>query len=136
MRQLLSSASLVCMIFALVAVGSWRDKVKAEARQQKRPIDLSDVRFLVETIDQDAPALDDDTTKSKKCKEYLQNFLNGTTDQSDQCSAFSDAYKAADCEEDTALSGTVDHRHQMDNGTWTDDDVLIDDFFENWSCCR
>ena len=64
------------------------------------------------------------------------------------------AFNAADCKDDghdTTLPLPMSRRHsdsddmldqmslgkkhQSDNGTIVDDDVVIDDFFENWECC-
>jgi NhaP-type Na+/H+ or K+/H+ antiporter len=44
------------------------------------------------------------------------------------------AYKAANCQDDTHIN-ILGHKHHDKNGTLLDDDVIIDDFFENWECC-
>jgi NhaP-type Na+/H+ or K+/H+ antiporter len=77
---------------------------------------------------------DDDGTRTETCKKYLYNFLNGTTDARDECQGMYNAYKAADCQDDTHVD-ILGHKHHDKNGTLLDDDVLIDDFFENWECC-
>jgi NhaP-type Na+/H+ or K+/H+ antiporter len=71
----------------------------------------------------------DDTKRSDTCKNYLMNFLNGTTDANDQCQAFYNAYRVADCEDETHVDILGKQKNK------TTDDVVIDDFFENWECC-
>jgi len=73
---------------------------------------------------------DDDTQHDDICRKYLLNFLNGTTDERDECDGMKNAYTAADCE-DKKIHRRLKHHHH--NGT--DDDVLIDDQFEAWQCC-
>lgn len=108
---------------------------------------------------------DDDTSRSAICRRYLRNFLNGTTDANDQCQAFYNAYKAADCEHDTNvilptigggsgyglgdyingggveplsfsfLMDVMGDDEHKKKNDTQEDDVVIDDFFENWECC-
>jgi NhaP-type Na+/H+ or K+/H+ antiporter len=75
----------------------------------------------------DIPTIDDGNTRSEVCKRYLMNFLNGTTDANDQCQGFYNAYRTADCAEET----NMDILGYYKNST----NVVIDDFFENWECC-
>jgi hypothetical protein len=77
--------------------------------------------------------VDDDQTHDEVCRKYLLNFLNGTTDEKDECDGMKNAYAAANCEGDTQniLPSMIRKHHH--NGT--DDDVLIDDYFEEWKCC-
>ena len=89
-------------------------------------------RFL-EAIE-DAPDIDDDITRDETCREYIMKFLNGTTDAKDECQAMYNAWQAADCQDDTK-NDILDRKHQTEDGNWTDDDVIIDDFYENWECC-
>lgn len=95
-------------------------------------------RFL-QAIVQDAPDINDDVTRDQTCKEYMNKFLNGTTDFKDECHGMYNAYQAAECSEDThtAISPNAkpQRRLQDNNSTDDDDDVLIDDFYENWKCC-
>lgn len=74
--------------------------------------------------------IDDDITRDDVCRDYLMNFLNGTTDAKDECQAMSKAWEIADC---------VDYNHNVlradQNATNTTDDLLIDDAFEKWECC-
>lgn len=136
MKSLLASMVPLCMLLSVSSsVVLWSRKTKEVITYTENS------RSLLETLDENSPALDDDTRESSKCSSYLQNFLNGTTDQQDICTAFAEAYQAADCEGgDTFLMETsshaLDHRHQAANGTWLDDDIVLDDFFESWSCCR
>lgn len=92
------------------------------------------------------PSIDDDFTRDETCRKYLVNFLNGTTDAKDECQGFLNAWKAADCEDES--HGTkgqaawyfildifgLGKRHRAENGTVIDD-VIIDDTYENWECC-
>jgi NhaP-type Na+/H+ or K+/H+ antiporter len=166
------------LIVVLTTVVIWRDDQKRQYRALKLASSLSlsspelttpssNSRYLLEDItsnsdNNDKKTDDDDTNRSAICKEYLRNFLNGTTDAKDQCQAFYNAYKAAKCADEThAILPTIpDHRDlgyssssstpsffvfgelntdsniqkKKDNNK-TDDDVVIDDFFENWECC-
>jgi len=102
---------------------------------------------------------DDDTNvdpinpHNKQCRDYLKNFLEGTTDSNDECQGLQNAYEAADCTEDitvvtsstrssTSTSGSVitDQKNNTDanNATTTDDDFTpaIDDFFVEFQCCK
>jgi NhaP-type Na+/H+ or K+/H+ antiporter len=88
----------------------------------------------LEVEEQDPTSTDDDETRTETCKKYLYNFLNGTTDARDECQGMYNAYKAADCQDDTNIN-ILGHKHHDKNGTLLDDDVVIDDFFENWECC-
>lgn len=90
----------------------------------------------------------DDSKRDATCAQYLVKFLNGTTDANDECQGFMNAWKAADCKDDTNLNSAqivwydflrfigLGKRHKLDNGTIVDDDVLIDDYYENWECCN
>jgi hypothetical protein len=78
--------------------------------------------------------IDDDETRDETCREYLLNFLNGTTDEHDECEGMKNAYTAADCADSNSLFPFVKkHHHHHHNGT--DDDVMIDDYIEAWQCC-
>lgn len=115
-------------------------------------------------LEQDDPnQINDDITRDKVCSEYLLNFLNGTTDANDVCQGMYTAWEAADCVDDThnkqeanvMFEVQTDHsefrietetiredeptklarKHNSTNGTVVDDDIVIDDYFENWECC-
>lgn len=74
----------------------------------------------------------DDETRDDRCREYLVNFLNGTTDEKDECDGMKNAYQAADCEDSNSILPFI-RKHHHHNGA--NDDVMIDDFFEAWQCC-
>ena len=76
----------------------------------------------------------DDETRDDRCREYLVNFLNGTTDERDECAGMKNAYQAADCEASNSILPFIRKRHHH-HGNDTDDDVMIDDYFEAWQCC-
>jgi len=114
-------------------------------------------------LNQDIGTLDvitDDTpTHSAICKKYLFNFLNGTTDIRDECKGFKEAYKAADCADQdegggvfggtasswsssssSSFSGSNKNKNKemtlgKNDSSKDGDDMLIDDFLENWECC-
>lgn len=93
-------------------------------------------RWLQEIIkDGDGPAINDDITRDETCKEYMSKFLNGTTDFKDTCQGMYNAYQAADCADETHTVIAAQKKHKHKHGNDTDDDVLIDDFYENWECC-
>jgi ABC-type nickel/cobalt efflux system permease component RcnA len=76
----------------------------------------------------------DDETRDERCREYLVNFLNGTTDEKDECEGMKNAYEAADCEDSNSLLPFI-QKHNHHHHNTTDDDVMIDDYFEAWRCC-
>lgn len=79
--------------------------------------------------------VDDDETRDDRCREYLEHFLNGTTDDKDECDGMKNAYEAADCEDSNSVFPFIrKHHHHHHNGA-TDDEVLIDDYIEAWRCC-
>lgn len=94
------------------------------------------------------PPITDDFTRDETCRKYLVNFLNGTTDAKDECQGFRNAWKAADCQDDGHVTKSeatwysiwniifdLRKRHRAENGTVVVDDVVIDDYYENWECC-
>ena len=114
--------------------------------------DIDAEGISVNTSPQQSPispdAINDDFTRDATCREYLIHFLNGTTDAKDECQGFLNAWKAADCQDEKKHSMDVEvvwwyvldliglgKRHRAENGTIVDDDVLIDDYYENWECC-
>lgn len=89
-----------------------------------------------------SPPVPPDITPDETCKEYIFKFLNGTTDFKDECQGMYNAYQAANCANDinenipllnTFISLQRKHHHFIfDDDNVTEDDVLIDDFYENW----
>ncbi|KAL3936081.1 MAG: hypothetical protein SGBAC_008523 [Bacillariaceae sp.] len=131
----LSLASLAFAVLILTGVVLWHENASQTITRSRTAQPNSIIRRFLADSDEgnnDAPTLDDDQNRTETCKKYLYNFLNGTTDGNDQCNAFYTAYKAADCEHDThSKILDAEDKNKTDNG----DDVLIDDFFENWECC-
>mmetsp|Transcript_56617 Transcript_56617/g.115284 ORF Transcript_56617/g.115284 Transcript_56617/m.115284 type:complete len:767 (+) Transcript_56617:254-2554(+) len=149
--------SFVSVVFTAMLLGVvvlWHDQAKVittppqaqqpsapapqqQQQQQRRSPSLT--RFLSDSsIGEEPQSIDDDGTRSGICKSYLMNFLNGTTDARDECQAFYNAYRVADCADETNVdifarksSATT----AVVGNTSTNDDVVIDDFFENWECC-
>ena len=104
-----SVVSLAFIVLALTCVVCWHEAqtVWRQAQQPERSFLVR--RFLQGESgygedNKDAPTFDDDQKRSETCKKYLYNFLNGTTDGRDQCQAFYNAYKTADCENDSHVN--------------------------------
>ena len=57
----------------------------------------------------------DDETRDDRCREYLVNFLNGTTDEKDECDGMKNAYQAADCEDSHSILPFI-RKHHHHNG--------------------
>mmetsp|Transcript_8494 Transcript_8494/g.25156 ORF Transcript_8494/g.25156 Transcript_8494/m.25156 type:complete len:789 (-) Transcript_8494:2739-5105(-) len=117
--------------------------------------------MVVGDVGDDPPEnFDDDTTRSAVCRRYLMNFLNGTTDARDECQAFYNAYREADCAHETTAnifgggsgsgsgsssgsgSRLLEDKNSSSGGSGNGgggddggDDAGIDDFFEHWECC-
>lgn len=139
-----SALSLLCMCLVLSGIVSWNDgKLQSNGRRNKNvtPLIASSMhRSLIEEDDQnptisqqkkDIVDITDDETRSATCKRYLYNFLNGTTDINDECEAFKNAFNAADCKDDANVglwSSNIDRKRNES----ANDDLYIDDFFENW----
>ncbi|KAL3916132.1 MAG: hypothetical protein SGILL_005320 [Bacillariaceae sp.] len=129
--------SVTFMVLLMTVVVLWHDQAKTTSSITSTSSSSffdnlqseASHRFLEKD---DNPTIDDDNTRSEVCKKYLMNFLNGTTDANDQCAAFYNAYRTADCEGETHMD-ILGKRITTDgkNGS----DVVIDDFFENWECC-
>ena len=67
---------------------------------------------------------DDNTTRpsDRICKEYLDAFLNGTTDARDECEGMLNAYQAADCQEEI---------HNSRRRFLQSNDRVVE-----WHCCK
>jgi NhaP-type Na+/H+ or K+/H+ antiporter len=85
---------------------------------------------------------DDDFDGDGKCRAYLLNFLNGTTDAQDECAGMYHAYSASDCK-DEIMNHNLIFRPIMqleDGGDAGKNDssnvVVMDDVFETWGCCQ
>ncbi|KAL7558534.1 hypothetical protein ACA910_008126 [Epithemia clementina (nom. ined.)] len=109
-------------------------------------------RFLSSSsngIDQDSPKIpneDDEIARDDTCRDYLEQFLNGSTDFSDECAGIYNAYVALDCKEEninnfirSSSSGGADQytsSTESNNNNNNNTSVLqIDDFLESWACC-
>ena len=132
-QQWLWSAVGVAIFVALLhVVVDWHQNAKMHQQLQHMPPILSKRQLI-----QDAPsAITDDTTRDETCRKYIWNFLNGTTDARDECDGLYNAFKAADCKDDSHLNNYVWKQHKGADGNMTDDDVVIDDDFESWECCE
>lgn len=92
---------------------------------------------------------------NKKCRDYLKAFLQGSTDTRDECQGLENAYAAADCTTEeiglttsrnfqTELSSGREHEKYtsattidaLNDNAETDDTPSIDDFFQEFQCCK
>jgi hypothetical protein len=130
----LLSFALILVITLIVA--EWHSNQSTEASSSSYEYSNANPRLLLqqETVNVADKEIDDDKARDEVCKEYLMNFLNGTTDAKDECQGMLNAYQAADCADDsnTGFSVRKDRKH---HNASQDDDVLIDDFYEAWECC-
>lgn len=128
-----SGLSLAFLTVSLAVLISWNEsshrlKLGNQKWQNTAEATASSARILLEEdVRGDALDITDDTTKSATCKQYLYNFLNGTTDVHDECQAFKNAFNAADCLDDAKTDSYFEKRNRSG-----EDDLYIDDFFENW----
>jgi NhaP-type Na+/H+ or K+/H+ antiporter len=131
-----SAAAVATMAVLLSVVSDWHNSVKnfrpvGRILEQASPTDI-------DMNDSPANSIDDDITRDQTCREYLMNFLNGTTDAKDECQGMYNAWQAGDCTDESVIfpvNSDLKRKHRADNGTILEDDVLIDDFYENWECC-
>jgi NhaP-type Na+/H+ or K+/H+ antiporter len=127
--KIIPLVSVTFTVVILTVVLLWHDQTKHSSASASSVFDnIQNHRFLARD---DKPAIDDDSTRSEVCKTYLMNFLNGTTDANDQCHAFYNAYRTADCAGETHMD--ILGRAIQDDKNHSN--VVIDDFFENWECC-
>jgi len=85
---------------------------------------------------------------NKICRNYLLKFLQGSTDANDECQGLENAYSAADCSEEISFVSPVsggggdeptNHNSTPTDDTTnglTDDTPTIDDFFQEFQCCK
>jgi NhaP-type Na+/H+ or K+/H+ antiporter len=129
----LSILSITVTVILLSVVAVWHDGTKPKTTTlSSETSSIESHRFL--GVNEEPTTIDDDNTRTETCKRYLMNFLNGTTDANDQCQAFYNAYRTADCADETHVD-IFGNQLQGDDKNKTTDDVVIDDFFENWECC-
>lgn len=93
--------------------------------------------------------------KNKICRDYLKKFLEGSTDSKDECEGLENAYSAADCSDDindnplnnmmtisASMAGGDSDTNPITNSPSSndnndgDDQPAIDDFFEEFQCCK
>jgi hypothetical protein len=147
---LISSISLLFMMVVTLLIADWHsggDLLRPTNQlslgastnyhhQRRRRMQSMQSMHISSTTSEDSidSIIDDDETRDETCREYLLNFLNGTTDERDECDGMKNAYTAADCADSNSLFPFVKkHHHHHHNGT--DDDVMIDDYIEAWQCC-
>lgn len=134
--NLYSLVSIAFMGMILTTVVSWHDRTKETPVATDSLSTSISYRSLM-NIEEDSPTIDDDITRDGTCQRYLRNFLNGTTDENDECQAFYNAYRESDCADEThadILGMGMSGSSELTNASTTDD-VYIDDFFKHWECC-
>jgi hypothetical protein len=142
---LVTLLSLSLAAFSVIYMSDWRPGPKAlggRAFEDEGAFKTSEEwNSLERTLQASATSktFDDDITRDDVCRDYLTNFLNGTTDSKDTCQAMYKAYQVGDCKDHLLMassSGFLYGKKNHSSGTnHTDDDVLIDDAFERWECC-
>jgi NhaP-type Na+/H+ or K+/H+ antiporter len=142
-KSVIPLLSVTFMMLLMTVMLLWHDGTKVSRATKSNPmaettIMFSHGRFLLDYFtegeDNNNNDIDDDKTRSSTCKKYLMNFLNGTTDANDQCQGFYQAYRAGDCTHNTQ-NDIFGVPVSLDKNSTTRDDIVIDDFFENWECC-
>jgi len=134
--NLYALVSVAFMAMLLTIVVLWHDRTKATPTAARLNPQKAFYRSLA-NVEEEPKTIDDDSTRSGICKQYLMNFLNGTTDARDECEAFYNSYRVADCADETHVDIfgiAIGGKDNVANKTAADD-VVIDDFFENWECC-
>lgn len=134
--RVVSWISVAVVVLLLTMVIVWH----GEQQQTQTSLPTASYRFLSSLVGEDsAEDLDDDTTRSAICRRYLMNFLNGTTDARDECQAFYNAYREADCAHETNAdivgARLLEDTNHSSGGDGGGGDAGIDDFFEHWECC-
>jgi NhaP-type Na+/H+ or K+/H+ antiporter len=142
-----SIAAIAVACTLLPALASWRSSVKHaplmtpifQSMKQtddrhRQGLSFTAVSNELSATPDTKPNIDDDVTRDDTCRRYLMNFLNGTTDAKDECQGMYNAWSAADCKDDSKIH-TLGRKHTDANGNITDDNVMIDDYYENWECC-
>lgn len=112
-RWLGSAFAIVSTLFFVHSSFVWRNGQKGSDLEEHRQLESSTMVFD-----------DDQVHFDSTCRQYLDNFLNDTTDLRDQCEALVNALTQAGCNSDLRTSAN------------TTDDVVITDDLENRYCCR
>jgi len=69
--------------------------------------------------------------QNKICNGYLKKFLTGSADEKDECEGLENAYESALCND-----GSEPQLGFQNDANTTDDVPAIDDYFEEFECCR
>lgn len=128
---LVTMASVGLAVIVLCSLADWHSWIKPSTAKGALQ---STRRFLLQ-VEASDKTIDDDITRDDTCRDYLMNFLNGTTDAKDECQAMNKAWEVADCgdySDKKKHSSNSSHEHAFNH---TNDDIMIDDAFEKWECC-
>jgi NhaP-type Na+/H+ or K+/H+ antiporter len=116
-----SAISLAGAAIVLRAVKNWHQSSSMSVQRYHVSMSHRFVELL--QVDND---ITDDVTRDEICRKFIWKFLNGTTDTNDECEAFMDAFKTADCKDETQTFPFLrDDNHSR-----------IDDDYHNWECCQ
>ena len=130
-RILTSFAAIVSMFAVLHSLIRWNYGNNAKQGSSLQRYLLQEEGVEDNIVSQAAgDTMDDDITRDQTCRQYLRNFLNGTTDAKDVCQGMYNAWQAGDCKDETGINNI-----NVFSDENTTDDVLIDDFYENFECC-
>ena len=137
MRLLNTVMTLCGCAIVLSGLLSFQSRMKRPSRDfQQQPLAEGGMfmgRFLEEQQDADPTSDDDEIAHDDTCRNYLKQFLNGSTDFSDECAGIYNAYTAADCKDEQINNFIAsDPTSALNNNNSA---ALIDDFFESWVCC-
>jgi hypothetical protein len=137
--------SLSLAAFSVLCLSAWNPRRKALDGRALEPEGVLGTstkwKSLERTLQASATsnAFDDDITRNDVCRDYLSNFLNGTTDSKDTCQAMYKAWQVGDCKDHLLTTSysfpSSSKKNHTSGSNHTDDDVLIDDAFERWECC-
>lgn len=130
-----TACSVLVVLFIIVSASVWKNGLDPVSSFE------GDIQVSQRSLQE---SIDDDGTRDDVCKDFLMNFLNGTTDVKDECEGMLNAYQVADCADDNNVLHPASHHRKKRNHTVVDDDdnnnapvddVLIDDYVEAWECC-
>lgn len=87
----------------------------------------------------------DDDPSNKNCRNYLKQFLSGTTNDRDECEGLENAYTSSKCQQNesgndkpTLLFNQQNNNtdNNSNNNNHNNNDNKNDDFFEEFECCQ
>jgi len=151
LRKTVLPVAVICTtaFLALTQIKSAFPTTSYQSRRVEQQSDEAIRRFLLNFVDlreESIPnRLDGDdgqsddsqpiVPKNRICRNYLAEFLNGSTDARDECEGLENAYAGANCS-DPNPDGVIMIRDDSSNATDDNTIPVIDDFFEEFQCCQ